>query len=408
MTRDEAYKKLKVHGQEHLLRMYDNLTAEEQEALLERIDRTDFSYLDHFKEKEREIARGVITPLKALEIPEILGRTGEFEACGIRQIREGRLAAVLLAGGMGTRLGISGPKGACDIGITRPLYIFECLMNNMMRNAAAAGVLFQLFVMTSEKNDAETRRFFEEHDFFGYDAGHVHFFVQEMAPAVDEDGHVLLETPSEIAVSPNGNGGWFRSMEKAGYTQILKDEGIEWLNVFAVDNVLQNICDPVFFGAVLESGCASGSKVVRKVNPQEKVGVMCLEDGRPSVIEYYEMSDAMRSEKDADGNYAYNFGVTLNYLFRVKDLEAAAGASMPLHFAHKKVPYYSEDGCAVSPDVPNGWKFEYFILDLIHELPDCLPFEVDRRKEFAPVKNASGTDSVDTARELLRENGVTL
>ncbi len=408
MTKDEAYKKLKVHGQEHLLRMFDNLTAEDQEALLNRIDRTDFSYLEHFSEKEQALPRGVITPLKAVEIPEILERKEEFEACGIRQIREGKLAAVLLAGGMGTRLGISGPKGAFNIGITRPLFIFECLIKNMMRNAASAGVLFHLFIMTSEKNDAETRRFFEEHDFFGYDSGHIHFFAQEMAPAVDEDGRVLLETPSEIAVSPNGNGGWFRSMEKAGYTQMLKDEGIEWLNVFAVDNVLQNICDPVFFGAVLASGCTSGSKVVRKVNPQEKVGVMCLEDGRPSVIEYYEMSDAMRDEKDADGNYAYNFGVTLNYLFRVTDLETAAGASMPLHFAHKKVPYYSEEGRVVTPDAPNGWKFEYFILDLIHELPDCLPFEVDRRKEFAPVKNASGTDSVDTARELLRENGVTL
>ena len=172
--------------------------------------------------------------------------------------------------------------------------------------------------------------------------------------------------------------------------------------------MLQQICDPVFFGAVLESGAACGSKVVRKTSPGEKVGVMCLKDGKPSVVEYYEMTDEMRELCDGTGERVYNYGVILNYLFRVPDLLRVMDESMPLHFAHKKIPYLAEDGTTVTPASENGWKFEYFILDLISEMETCLPFEVERTREFAPVKNASGPDSVDTARALLRENGVEL
>ena len=404
----EAYEKLKVRGQEHLLRMYDSLTEDERTALLAQIEALDFSPLDHFAEKDEARGEERISPLAAMQIPEIREKRQHFYEKGMAGVREGNLAAVLLAGGMGTRLGTDGPKGAFNIGVTRPVYIFERLIGNLLGRAREAGRMIRLFIMTSEKNDAATRQFLAEHDYFGYDPAWIHFFVQDMAPAVDEDGRVLLETPSRIAVSPNGNGGWFVSLIRAGYGDILKKDGVTWLNVFAVDNVLQQICDPVFFGAVLESGAACGSKVVRKTSPGEKVGVMCLKDGKPSVVEYYEMTDEMRELCDGTGERVYNYGVILNYLFRVPDLLRVMDESMPLHFAHKKIPYLAEDGTTVTPASENGWKFEYFILDLISEMETCLPFEVERSREFAPVKNASGPDSVDTARALLRENGVEL
>ena len=185
-------------------------------------------------------------------------------------------------------------------------------------------------------------------------------------------------------------------------------DGVEWLNVFAVDNVLQRIADPCFVGAVIAKGCACGSKVVRKCAPDEKVGVMCLEDGRPSIIEYYELTRELAEAKDANGDPAYYFGVILNYLFKVADLEKIREKRLPLHVVEKKIPYLNEAGEKIKPEEPNGYKFEQLVLDMIHELDSCLPFEVERSREFAPIKNKTGVDSVESARELCRENGIVL
>lgn len=178
--------------------------------------------------------------------------------------------------------------------------------------------------------------------------------------------------------------------------------------MFAVDNVLQRIADPCFVGAVLSGECASGAKVVRKCAPDEKIGVICLEDGRPSIVEYYELTDELMNAKDENGDPAYYFGVILNYLFRVGDLEKIRERKLPLHIVEKKIPYLNEKGEKVKPDAPNGYKFEQLVLDMIHELDGCLPFEVVREKEFAPIKNATGIDSVESARELCKKNGIEL
>ena len=260
--------------------------------------------------------------------------------------------------------------------------------------------------MTSEKNDVQTRAFFAEHAFFGYDPAYVKFFVQEMVPAVDYEGNVLMEAEDSLAMSPNGNGGWFKSMLKAGLDQDLKEKGVEWLNVFAVDNVLQQIADPVFVGATIQSGCVSGAKVVRKVDPYERVGALCLEDGKPSIVEYYELTPEMAEATDDKGTLLYGFGVILNYLFRLDKLMEIVNTSLPLHIVEKKVPYLNENGEFIRPTEPNAYKFETLILDMIYMMDDCLSFEVDRSKEFAPVKNATGVDSVESARELLTQNGI--
>ena len=229
-----------------------------------------------------------------------------------------------------------------------------------------------------------------------------------MAPAADYTGKVYMEEKGKIATSPNGNGGWFVSMAKWGVLDIVKKAGIEWLNIFAVDNVLQRIADPVFVGATILGDAAVGAKVVKKAAPDEKVGVMCLEDGRPSIVEYYELTDELMNAKDENGDPAYNFGVILNYLFKVNDLEEIMNKNMPLHVVEKKIPYINESGELIKPETPNGYKFETLVLDMIHLLDSCLPFEVIRNKEFAPIKNKTGVDSVESARELLKQNGVEL
>ena len=185
-------------------------------------------------------------------------------------------------------------------------------------------------------------------------------------------------------------------------------DGIEWLNVFAVDNVLQKIADPCFIGAVIATGSQSGAKVVSKAAPDEKVGVLCLEDGRPSIVEYYEMTEEMTTLRDESGRLAYNYGVILNYLFRVDSLEDSVGKTLPVHVVEKKIPYIDENGSYIKPEKPNGYKFETLVLDMVHMQDNCLSYEVVRNKEFAPIKNKTGVDSLESARELMKENGIEL
>ena len=381
-------------------------TPEQNAALKERLERIDWSILEHIQRKETVNERGVFAPLEAVEVPEIEARRDEFKAAGLDAIRAGKVGAVLLAGGQGTRLGLDRPKGTLNIGVNRELYLFEQLFRNLMDVTDEAGAYVPMYIMTSNINHKDTVTFFEEHHYFGYPKDYVKFFIQEMVPACDHEGRVYMESDTEVAMSPNGNGGWFKSLINAGLDRDLKDKGVEWLNVFAVDNVLQQIADPVFVGATIESGCVSGSKVVRKCDPYERVGAMCLENGKPSIVEYYELTPEMAEAKNENGSLQYGFGVILNYLFRVDKLMAIAEKSLPLHVVEKKVPYIDENGTEHKPETPNAYKFETLILDMVYMMDNSLPFEVDREKEFAPVKNATGTDSVETARALLEKNGI--
>ena len=295
-----------------------------------------------------------------------------------------------------------------NIGVSRELYIFECLISNLMDVVKQTGTWIPLYIMTSEKNHDDTVEFFEKMGYFGYNSEFVRFFIQDMAPSVDFNGKIYMEGKGRISMSPNGNGGWFSSLLRAGLMEDIKEKGVEWLNVFAVDNVLQRIADPLFIGAVIESGMQSGSKVVSKADPDERVGVLCLEDGMPSIVEYYEMTDEMRTLRDENGDLSYRFGVILNYLFNVEKLLEISGKKLPVHIVDKKIPYMNEKGEMISPEKPNGHKFETLVLDMVHMQDSCLAYEVVRNREFAPVKNSSGVDSVDSARELLKENGVKL
>ena len=408
MGYQEAYDKLEKYGQLHVLKYYDELSGYEKEALLAQIMNTDLAVLEQCHHKEELNPRGKITPIEAMQLAQIEARREEFTQIGLDAIKAGKVGAVLLAGGMGTRLGSDAPKGVYNIGLTKDVFIFQRLIENLMDVVRQAGVWIPLYVMTSDKNHEATTSFFREKNYFGYDPDHVLFFMQDMAPASDYNGKVYMEEKYKMSTSPNGNGGWFRSMMKSGVVDKIKAAGVEWLNVFAVDNVLQRIADPCFVGATIATDSAVGAKVVRKNAPDEKVGAMCLEDGRPSIVEYYDMTEELMSAVDAEGEPAYNFGVILNYLFREKDLEEIVMKKLPLHLVEKKIPYLDEEGRKVKPESPNGYKFEQLVLDMIHELGSCLPYEVVRNYEFAPIKNETGIDSVESARELCRENGIEL
>lgn len=409
MNYNEAKELLEKNNQSHLLEYFDELNDDQKEHLLEQISEIDFDLIKLIENADTPDERGVITPLDAeVSIKEIEENADKFRAKGVEAIKEGKVAALLLAGGMGTRLGSDKPKGMYNIGETKDVFIFEMLIRNLMDVVDEVGVWVPLYIMTSEKNDKDTREFFEEKNYFGYNKDYVKFFKQEMAPACDFDGKICLERKDRISTSPNGNGGWFISFNKAGLLDEAKAKGIEYINLFAVDNVCQRMVDPLFVGAMLDGGYVSASKVVSKAAPEEKVGVLCLEDGKPSIVEYYELTEEMRYETLPDGSLAYKDGVILNYLFSIKALEENMNNNLVTHVVKKKIECLDENGNAKKPETENGYKFETLVLDMIHDMDNCLAYEVVREKEFAPIKNKTGVDSVDTAKELLKKNGVEL
>ena len=397
---------LTAHGQQHLVPVLDKLNGTERKELTAQIEAIDWKVVELWKNPEDLSGKGRVQPISGLTLSEIQSQREKFFSVGSIALQQGKVGAVLLAGGQGTRLGSDAPKGAYDIGLTKPLYIFQQLIRNLLEVCNQCNTFVPLFVMTSEKNDAQTKQFLAEHNYFGYPKEYVRFFVQEMAPSVDFDGKLLLEGNAQLVLSPNGNGGWYSSLAKANL--LWEFPKLEWLNVFAVDNVLQRIADPVFVGATILSGLNCGAKVVRKNDPYERVGALCLEDGKPSVIEYYELTDEMANQIGADGNLAYSFGVILNYLFSLPKLRETTEKRIPVHVVKKKIPHLDGNGNLVKPEKENGYKFETLILDMVRLMESCLPFEVVREREFAPIKNKTGVDSVESARALLQQNGVEL
>ena len=400
--------KLEKYNQKHLLQFESELTESEKQELHKQIETLDFSYLDELH-KEKTHTQVDVTPLKAMTIDDISANNVKFENLGLQALREQRVGALLLAGGMGTRLGSDNPKGMYNIGKTKDVYIFQRIFENLIDVVKLCGKPIPFFIMTSEKNNDITIDFIKQNNYFGYNPEYVKFFVQDMAPCCSLIGKILLESKNRIATSPNGNGGWFNSLlnnEEA--RKQLEKFNLEYLNVFAVDNVLQKVADPLLIGATINGNYQIGTKVIRKVDPYEKVGVMCNKNGHPSIIEYIDLTEEMAHATDENGERLYNFGSILNHLFRVDLLYRVKDKKLPVHVVTKKVEYVDDNGNLIKPEQPNAHKFEMLCVDMIELADNCLPFEVVREKEFAPIKNKTGVDSVESAQALLELNGYEL
>lgn len=400
--------KLKKYNQMHVLKFEDKLDKEEREKLYSQIDELDFSYLDSLNKKE-VVKKFEISPIKTLSLKEISENETKFRQIGLNALRNNEVGALLLAGGMGTRLGSNEPKGMYNIGKTKDVFIFQRIFENLLQVVKLSGKYIPFFIMTSEKNNDATVKFIKDHNYFGYDESYVKFFVQEMAVCSDFNGKLLLEEKGKIATSPNGNGGWFNSLLKNQEAKsMLEKFNLKYLNVFAVDNVLQKIADPVFIGALIDKDYELGAKAIRKTNPYEKVGVFCKKNGRPSIVEYIDVTEKMANEKDSNGEYAYNFGSIMNFVFKVDLLYKIKDEKLPIHIVRKKVPYIDDSGNLIKPETENAFKFEMLSVDMVELANNCLVFEVVREKEFAPIKNKTGVDSVESAQALLELNGYKL
>ena len=400
-------KTLKKYSQEHLLDEYEKLDGTKQKQLLDQIEHIDFELINSLysnTKKEVDVQESKISPIEYLDKDKLNGYYKSFQETGEKAIRAGKLAAVTMAGGQGTRLGHNGPKGTFDIGLDSHKSLFELLSDSLKTQGKKYDVTIPWFIMTSRENNKETIEFFEKNKFFGYQKDkNIFFFKQGELPMVDTEGKILIGENGLIKEAADGHGGIYEALVKNGMTKKMRELGVEWIFIGGVDNCLVKMVDPVLMGIAIQKHVTAAGKSVVKSNPGEKVGVFCKKNGRPSVVEYTEIPKEMAEAKDERGELIYGESHILCNLFNIDAVERMGTKPLPYHSAFKKATYIDKNGNKVVPDGPNAYKFEAFLFDAFGELDDMAILRVKREEEFAPVKNASGVDSPETARELYRK-----
>ena len=402
-----AEEKVKKYGQEHLLSQYNKLTEEKKAQLLNEILTLDFQQIEELYKRINttvDFNNSKIEPINYTDKSSLSEQElKKYEEIGLKQIKEGKLAVVTMAGGQGTRLGHNGPKGTFDIGLDSHKPIFEILCDTLKNAQKKYGIYVTWYIMTSAENNDDTVKFFEEHNYFGYPNDKVLFFIQGKLPMIDPKGKILIGKDGLIKQAADGHGGIFLSMKKNGIIYDMKTRGVEWVFIGGVDNVLVNMVDPVLLGLATDKKMLAAGKSVVKAGPQEKVGVFCKRNGKPSVVEYSEISPEMAEATDKNGELIYGESHILCNLFNIEAIEKISKNTLPYHSAFKKAEYIDENGNLISSDKPNAYKFEAFLFDAFETLNDMAILRVKREEEFAPVKNAEGEDSPETARKLYKE-----
>ena len=406
---EEVKEILKKYGQEHLLNHYNGLDDKKKEILLKQINHIDFELANKLYDSTKEQktnANDKITPINYLDKYKLNDQYKYYESIGKKAIKEGKLAAVTMAGGQGTRLGHSGPKGTYDIGLDSHKSLFELLADNLKEEGKKYDVIIPWFIMTSRENNKDTVEFFEKHRYFGYKKDkNIFFFEQGELPMMDTEGKILIGEDGLIKLAADGHGGIYESLVKSKMTNKMRELGIEWVFIGGVDNCLVKMVDPVLMGVAIDKKVTVACKSVVKANPHEKVGVFCRRNGRPNVIEYSEITDEMAEATDENGELLYGESHILCNLFSIDAIERMGAEPLPYHVAFKKAKYIDKDGNLVVPDSPNAYKFEAFLFDAFGEVDDMAVLRVKREEEFAPVKNSDekGVDCPKTARELYKK-----
>ena len=399
---EEIRHTLKKYNQEHLLNFYDNMEESKQNKLLEQIENIDFELIKSLYDKTKDGIKNEdaeIEPIDFMDKYKLNEDYKYYEQIGEKAIRAGKLAVVTMAGGQGTRLGHNGPKGTYDIGLDSHKSLFELLFDYIKEQNEKYNVQIPWFIMTSKENNEATVKFFKDNKYFGYEKN-IFFFIQGQLPMIDTEGKILIGEDYLIKEAADGHGGVYESLVKSGMVEKMKQLGVEWVFIGGVDNCLVKMVDPVLMGIAIDKGVTAAGKSVVKANPHEKVGAFCKKNGKPSVVEYSEITDEMAEATDENGELLYGESHILCNLFNISAIERMGSEPLPYHSAFKKATYIDKDGNKVVPTSPNAYKFEAFLFDAFGEVDDMAILRVKREEEFAPVKNATGVDSPETAREL--------
>jgi UDP-N-acetylglucosamine/UDP-N-acetylgalactosamine diphosphorylase len=418
---DQLRQMLRPVGQEHLVKFWDELDAAERRQLAGQIAEIDFDALTKLRRQYGGLARESTsdeTPWATLaqraEAPPAVRLDGSGLPCsteearqrGEEALRAGQIGMILVAGGLGTRLGFDRPKGMFQLGPLSRRPLFQILIDHLRAVSRRYGKPIPLYVMTSEATDAETRAFFAEHANFGLDRTQLQFFRQGAMWALDDRGdRILLEAKGRLFVGPDGHGGMLRALDRSGALNDMLARNLQHIFYGQIDNPLLQVCDPLLIGSHIATTSEMTTQVVRKRQPLEKVGNVVSIDGRVQVIEYSDLPEDVARKTNPDGTLALWAGNLAVHVFAVDFLRRMSRQTdaLPFHLARKKVPYVDDHGRLVTPEKPNALRFERFIFDLLPAASNALVVEADPAEAFAPVKNADNeaSDTPTTARAAM-------
>lgn len=423
MTAIETLRKyLEKYGQEHLIKFWDEIDDEQRRQLKQEIDELNFSELQSFFERvtkpnESENAEKLDDKLQPIEESQFLSirRTSpalieKYEMEGLSHIAAGHVGVLLMAGGQGTRLGFSHPKGMYDVGLPSKKSLFQIqaerirtLQRLASKQTGKTDGRITWYIMTSEHTMEPTKLFFEQHNYFGLNANDVIMFEQGSMPCFGLDGKILLDEKHVIAKAPDGNGGIYRALKSQGILNDMERRGVLYLHAHSVDNILIKVADPVFIGYCVQQNADCAAKVVEKSQPNEAVGVICVVDGKYQVVEYSEISTKTSELRDLDGRLTFNAGNICNHFFSTEFLNKIGNKfekDLKLHVAKKKIPFIDNTGKRCKPEKPNGIKIEKFVFDVFEFAEKFVVLAVERDEEFSPLKNAdsAGKECATSAR----------
>lgn len=399
---EQTKKILKDQKQEQILE-YPIKNKEEFASEVLKINFEELNKLYDKAIKNEKVKNSKIEPIPYIEKDKLSEEEKEhYKKIGENIIKNNEYAVVTMAGGQGSRLGHDGPKGTFDFGLENHKSIFEVLCDRLKEAYKKYNVYIPWYIMTSRQNNEETINFFEKNNYFGYSKENIYFFKQGELPVLNDQGKLMLNKEGNINTAADGHGGIFISMEKEKITENMKQRGIKWVFIGPVDNVLIKMIDPIFIGICQDKNVLAGGKSIIKAYPEERVGVFCKKDGKPDVIEYTEISKEMAEMKNDRGELVYAESHINCNMFNIDIIEKISKNKLPYHCAHKKIEYLNKEGQVVKPEEPNAYKFEAFIFDAFKMLDEMTIFRVKREEEFAPIKNAEGKDSPETALELYK------
>lgn len=411
----DVLEQLKHLNQHHILKFYNELSEDQKLELETEIQEINWSKLCQAYDEQvslksdgkletKKIDDNLLDPLPSECIEGTASCQHElmekYRTTGLTCIGQGKVAALLLAGGQGTRLGVDYPKGMFDVGLPSHKSLFQLQAERIIKLSAplemATGQKTQIiwYVMTSEATMEMTQDFFKSHNYFGLDKNNIIFFEQQTLPCFDFNGKVLLDKKCKLSRSPDGNGGLYEALHTKGIIDHMISNGVEYVHVYCVDNILVRVCDPTFMGYCILKDVDAGAKVVEKVKPNEAVGTICKVKDQFKVIEYSEISDNIAQKRSNDGKLLFNAGNICEHFFKVDFLKTIKDDKvLRYHVAKKKIPYIDlETGERILPKQPNGIKLEKFIFDVFEFTDRFAAWEVKREDEFSPLKNADGTE----------------
>ncbi len=398
---------LASRGQSHVLRWWDELDLARCEQLLGQVESIPWEHVAPLIESHVRNRPADVVP-ENLEPPPVYPRQPDASQdelyhdatrLGAELIRAGRVAAFTVAGGQGTRLGFDGPKGVLSVSPVRGKSLFQLFAEMILAARRRYGCYLRWYVMTSQANHEQTVAYLKEHDYFGLDPDDVMLFRQGMLPCFDFEGRLLLDDKDRIALAPDGHGGSLKALVAGGALDDMRKHGIEIISYFQVDNPLVKPFDPLFIGLHAKTDAEMSAKVTPKADDLERVGNVCMQDGRVAVVEYSNLPEELARSRNPDGTRRFNSGNLAIHLIDVAfvDRIIARHFDLPYHRAEKAVTCLDESGTPCTPQRPNAVKLETFVFDALPLAGNPVILEVDRAEEFSPVKNATGVDSLATA-----------